>query len=51
MKISVIYYSNILTLDKLQHLELEFLKIIDYNLSVSPKDYTEIYFELLNNYL
>ena len=44
-------YSNILTLEKLQHLELEFLKIIDYNLSVSPKDYTEIYFELLNNYL
>ncbi len=44
-------YSNILSLKKLQSLEIEFLKIIDFNLSVSVKDYTEIYFELLDNYL
>ena len=43
-------YNDILSLKKLQMLEIEFLKNIQFNLYISPKDYTEIYFELLNNY-
>ena len=44
-------YNNIVSLKKINALEIKFLKTINFKLLVSMKDYTEIYFELINNYL